>query len=478
MRVFELTATLLVLFFGVASLFVGSLPSWMARSIALTLLLVLGLHLVIEKAHWQILPVYLASLFVLFLALAPARASRWCGLLCLLLAFATVAFSWVLPMFRLPKPTGPYAVGTRLFYMVDSSRADEHHFSPSGHRELMVQVWYPAVAEGKRAIYRRRSETTLLSSYQSIMRTDSYEDAPVSPAKNSYPLLIFNPAWTGQRSQNTFLMQELASHGYVVASIDHTYYSGAVAFPDGRVMDARYAPELGTFDHSTAEQERALGDRMVAILTQDDIFVLNQLEIYDRDPKNPLYQKLDMTRVAALGHSLGGATAEQFAKVDPRVRAALNLDGWTLGDVAQSGLPKPLMLMYESIYDEKLIPPLDPSSSESDKQYWMMNRQDIDYVTASLKRYGGYRLFVDGSSHWNFADKAAYSPIRRLSTGGDIDPYLAFSIVDRYALAFFAEVFDGKQDPILRERSGVAPAARLEIWPQSGDSQAVTAQGK
>lgn len=464
MRVFELTATLLVLLFGVASLVSRNLPRWITGLFAAALVAVLIVHIVHEGMHWQIIPVYFASLWILFVLLVPARGSRWSGVLCLLLALATGAVSWVLPMFRLPKPTGPYAIGTRLFYMVDTSRPDEHGFSPSKHRELMVQVWYPAVAEGKLAVYRRRSETTLLSSYQSVLRTDSYTDAPISSAKAVYPLLIFNPAWTGQRTQSTFLMQELASHGYIVASVDHTYYSGEVAFPDGRVMDSRYAPELANFDHSNADEQRALANGFVSTLTQDDVFVLNQLEAYNRDPRNPLYGRLDMSRVAALGHSIGGATAQEFAYRDPRVRAALNLDGWTLGEIARAGLQKPWMLIYEGNYDEKQIPPPAPNASESDKQYWLMNQEDIAAVDASLKRYGGYRLFIDGTSHWNFSDKAIYSPLRKLSTGGDIDPRLAYRIVDRYALVFFEQVFDGKQHPILNQTSGVSPSARLEIW--------------
>jgi pimeloyl-ACP methyl ester carboxylesterase len=229
-------------------------------------------------------------------------------------------------------------------------------------------------------------------------------------------------------------------------------------------MDSRYAPELANFAHSNADEQRAIANGFVATLTQDDVFVLNQLDSYNQDPKNPLYGRLDMSRVAALGHSIGGATAQEFAYRDARVRAALNLDGWTLGDVARAGLSKPWMLIYEGIYDEKLIPPLDPKSPESDKQYWLMNQEDIAAVDASLKRYGGYRVFIDGTSHWNFSDKAIYSPLRKLSTGGDIDPRLAYGIVDRYALAFFEQVFDGKQDPILGQPSGVSPAARLEVW--------------
>jgi predicted dienelactone hydrolase len=42
----------------------------------------------------------------------------------------------------LPAPTGPYQVGRTEFDWVDPSRPDPE--SPSGHREIVVCLWYPA----------------------------------------------------------------------------------------------------------------------------------------------------------------------------------------------------------------------------------------------------------------------------------------------------------------------------------------------
>jgi predicted dienelactone hydrolase len=366
--------------------------------------------------------------------------------------------SWMLPMFHLPTPTGPYSVGTSILYMEDPGRdamgekksADAAQSNPGSKRELVVQLWYPARASANPfAVYRRRKETTATSSYQSVLRTGSRLDAPVFSHGGPWPLLLFNPAWTGQRTQSTFLMQELASHGFLVASIDHTWYSGRVAFPDGRVIDSSRAPEIGNFDHSTIAEQLVLGSKYTLIEAEDDIFVLDQLLALSSDRQSRWYGSVDPTRIGALGHSIGGSAAEQAAYLDPRIRAALNMDGWTFGDVLTHGLNKPLMLMYEK--GTILEPPSSQLSSlsESAQRYWQMDRENNTAVEAGLRRFGGFRLYIDGTSHWNFSDRALYSPLRSRTAAGSIAPMRAYTIIDRYAVAFFSLFLRGTSEPLL-----------------------------
>jgi len=223
---------------------------------------------------------------------------------CLLLLIWAGVLSFLLPMFCLPALTGQYAIGTRILYMymVYASRKDEFGLGSTGHRELMVPAWYPARPAGQRlAGYRRREETSWISRYQSILRTHSFLDAAVQPAGAPYPVLIFNPSWTGQRTQSTFLMEELASHGFVVISIDHTYYSGVVAFPDGRVIDARFAPRIEDFEHLTVDQVDAMDDKYAQILARDDSFALDQLQALNQDSASPFFGHLDMAHVGVGG---------------------------------------------------------------------------------------------------------------------------------------------------------------------------------
>ena len=115
-------------------------------------------HLGIEHSRWQMTPAYL----VLIAAWASTAAMYWQPLrrwlasrkktrialslsAMVLLALSMVA-SWLFPLFELPHPTGPFAVGTTEFHFVDTARAEPHTASPVDRRELMVRVWYPATA--------------------------------------------------------------------------------------------------------------------------------------------------------------------------------------------------------------------------------------------------------------------------------------------------------------------------------------------
>src|ERR1700687_1607293 len=63
----------------------------------------------------------------------------------------------------LPAPTGPFGVGTTVFTITDSSRADSLGKSEK-HRQFNVQLWYPASAQGGGVHARYLTEPDLLHS--------------------------------------------------------------------------------------------------------------------------------------------------------------------------------------------------------------------------------------------------------------------------------------------------------------------------
>jgi predicted dienelactone hydrolase len=457
MRTFELVSVALIL--------IGALWSLVSRErVVLTLLLgltliALVLHLTLEGAHWQMAPAYLAAGLLLMMVIAkkPAAARRnvasWAMIV---LSFGTVCLSGVLPMFRLPKPTGPDAIGTRIVHLVDTDRVEEH--DTSRKRELIIQIWYPAArSRNPYAPYRRREETTLLSSYQSVLRTHSRLNAPVL-AKGAFPVLLFNPAWNGRRTQNTYQAEDLASHGYVVVAIDHPYNSEPVAMPGGRVIHAVPVPEMD-FSKNTLQTIEAAAAKELATQTSDTIFVLNQLQAMNVDPESPFYGRLDTNNVGAFGHSFGGAVAAQACYDDPRIRAALDMDGSLWGKVQKTGLPKPFMFMTGDA--------APTYTAEERSRFENFQRVDAaldDSDKAMFQKFGGYRVYIHGSSHFGFTDKAIYSPFKSLSDGGDIRPRREFSIVRQYALAFFDQTLRGKSSPLLNRELSQFPEAASQFF--------------
>lgn len=415
---------------------------WLAVDVCLLLA-----HLIFEGAHWQMIPGYAAA--VLFAAVVVLRAVLhvqggriFTAIAMLLLCVGACCLSAILPMFRLPAPTGPYPVGTRVVFLAGGGKG----------RDLMIQVWYPAEPSRRPyAPYRRRRETTLQSSYQSVLATNSRLEAPV--ASGSFPVLLFSPAWNGRRTQNTYLTEELASHGYVVAGIDHPGNSGPTLFPDGHV-DQPVSAEDMDFSRSITEV-RATGDRELERQVADTLQVLDQLERMNGDAGSPFYQRLDTKHAGALGHSFGGAVAAEAALRDSRILAALDLDGSLFGHVQSEGLPKPFMFVEEDLPGYE-----DPSKRTAEDR---INDALNDGDLAMMEKFGGYRIFLHGSSHVSFTDHNLFSPLISLSGAGAIPKQKEFSIIRKYSLAFFDEALRGGDPALLKEVPGPYPEATLEV---------------
>src|ERR1700758_469942 len=144
---------------------------------------VLAAHLIIEGGHWQMIPAYIAVLvFTGILILHPGASQPLGPIAVLLLCGASCALSALLPMFRLPAPTGSYLLGTRIVQMRTEGESG---------RRVVVQLWYPAAPSRQAfASYRRREETSRQSSYQAVLTTNSRLNAPV--ANGSFPVLLFS----------------------------------------------------------------------------------------------------------------------------------------------------------------------------------------------------------------------------------------------------------------------------------------------
>ena len=397
------------------------------------------LHAGIEGIRWQMFPAYMAVLLALLLMAAKLSFSvlNWAGAITAgLMAAASLVFSWALPMFRLPAPTGKYPVGTRTLNLVDANRAEMHQAAKPGNREVVVQLWYPAAtAKWKKAKYRRKKETTRRSSYQAVLDTHSLQDAPVATGR--FPVIVHNSAWWGFRNRSTFMTQELASHGFVVVAVSHPYNSSYVELADGSVAHPDYSLDLGfSLARYIPMQERfAMADEELAIQTADCRFVIDELEKFDRTPGHPLQSRMRVERMGAYGYSFGGAVSVELAREDSRVTAALELDGVLHGAAAAHGLNKPI-LMIDSPW---MITPgehtEDPRLAETSRLWNII----AESKARLLERCGGVRIIVDGMVHADFTDQIFMSPLRRLSCRGSVAPKRVAHILNTYVVSFFQQ---------------------------------------
>jgi len=394
------------------------------------------------------------------------------NLLGLCLLGAAAVLSSVLPVFRFPNPTGRYRVGTTSLRMVDESRTEPNSTNPREHRELMVQIWYPAGdpppglqperylanLDGPNARELIRREFGPLFGQLNRVRSHSYGNLSVSPNGGPFPIVIFSPSWGGSRNQDTALVEDLASHGFVVAGIDHTHGAGITVFPDGRVVFSN--PDL-TMDTSTAAGvQRFLRqtDEQGDIRARDASFVLDELGRMNAGGWPGLLSgHLDLARAGILGYSFGGVVALRACQRDPRFKAGINLDGLLYRESDRARLNQPFM-----IFNSDDSPPSAAEMARSPAQ--KMSGDGFRIQDDFLKLNGGYNLTVQGANHPNFCDSPLFSPLRRLTGGGSINPRRCFRIVSEYTRAFFEKHLEGRPTPLLDGQSPEFLDVKVEIF--------------
>jgi hypothetical protein len=261
------------------------------------------------------------------------------------------------------------------------------------------------------------------------------------------------------------LIEDVSSHGYVVVGIVPTGYTRFSIFPDGRLdISDKFTPPLPPgSDKKTTEDQRpfpvsgatvfltqdqiqtfqdGFRDRLRAgflVWVQDMAFALDQLEKMNHDNRSQFRGRFDLKRVGAFGHSLGGAASLQAAKDDPRIGAAVDLDGRLFGTSADGGVPRPLLMMTEF--------------------------SNAVFDAASSTGKPGYHVILSGSKHFFSSDWGLLpfsSKQIKSQRVGDIDPVRASFITKTYVEAFFDQYLKGTETTLFDGPSNLYPEVTFE----------------
>ncbi len=268
---------------------------------------------------------------------------------------------------ELPRPTGKLPVGTTSYYLIDHKRKEIHSPESNNNRELMIQVWYPSVPTDKPTSWYINPQSVakvkedLHNHFQipmnqlaffDTLKSHSRVDAPVAQENVSYPVLIFSPGSGAPVNFYTSLLEELASHGYIVVAISYPYITNAVVFPDGRTREPMSFKILQELWKLNSEDEAAAKEQELWV---DDIkFVIDQLrKINHHDPHNLLTNKLDLEHIGLFGHSFGGGASINACRDLKRCKAVVNIDGRSQGPNAQKGFNTPAMIIRNPFHKKE-----------------------------------------------------------------------------------------------------------------------------
>lgn len=435
----------------------------------------LTLHLAAEGYRWQMAVTY--TLFVVLTVVTfmlkfrrkdktenrkKRKAQKLLyALLLILYAFGSVALATLIPVFQLPKPTGSFEVGMSSRHLLEESRTNAALPERVG-KELMIQIWYPAeinddiqpiryqsfpYAEWAGTMEFLFSTPRFFFDYLKYGRTNSIQDIAVSNQQDRYPILLFSHGFGSTRMQSFSQMEELASHGYIVVSVDHMIDAAFTQFPDGREVLSKADAYSYSF---TIEDERNVRAR-----SEDMTFVLDQLTVLNEwDPEGLFTGKLDMERIGIFGHSYGGSTAAQSLLNDARILAGVNIDGPLHEPVASKGLDRPFMFILNKDYldldDEEIK--YTSITPEQFRQYHSQIKKLADYHFREGIRADTYQLIFNAGDHYSFSDFPFLSPL--LSKGIDIEEF--HQVMNRYIVAYFNHyVMNEELDPLLLKEEHV-----------------------
>lgn len=478
----------------------GKYVRWFAyAAVAFTLL-----DIILGHYRWQMVPAYFISILMLLLPRfrkPNEKKTHWIKkllfsgyvLLSLVIFSLAVLFPKAFIMFELPTPTGQYKVGIKDIHLIDKSRREVATDDTTDYREVMVRAWYPAEIEKNdtpepflreiepvHQIFRRSIPIpAFILSHLKKIPSHSYLNARTAKSPEKFPVLVFSHGNSFYASQNTLLMEHLASNGYVILAIDHPYQASWVKFPNGKIATYEngkmpeapsqkeidkamesikgYAKTLAYGPHEKYYNETKLmlhsedskiNDR-IQIWADDVNFVVDELE-KGKEKLAQLANVVDLNQMGVFGMSLGGATAGKICSENSRFKAGINMDGRQYGHGAiDYKLKKPFMMMngdrrldFSSFLEEKW--------DENKPLAFEMN----DYLLDQSKDIS-YNIVIKNSTHGCFSDFLIMTQNFGSWTGflGKIDPWEMKVFLDDYTLAFFDKHIKGFEEPILDENS-------------------------
>lgn len=320
------------------------------------------------------------------------------------------------PQVDLPAPTGPYWVETATYTYTDTTRVET--FATTGeNRKVIVGFWYPA------------------------------------DANERYPLVVFDHGAFGVKESNDSTFRELASHGYVVASVDHPYHSLYTTDTEGRstVVNQAFLKEIqdanaGVYDDTTVF---TLEQKWLKVRTDDLNFVLDTVLQNAGGSSDRGYRLIDTEKIGLFGHSLGGAASVQLGRDRPDVDAVINLDGTMLGEYLSIKDGKPV-INYE-IYP---VPIFNIWTDDMKRAIDSVEAQGTEPPEQRILTTApeAYLAYFAGTNHLSLTDLPLISPVAVKLIGGSFgnvggaaaDQVYVTTTMNRLVLEFFDATLKGQ----------------------------------
>ena len=394
MRIFEISTIILLLLLLLVK-FLGKHNN-IKKVLNISLLGILILHISMEGMRWQMSPIYLLSVVQLALFYAKIKVhKKWIkitgGGISFIFILIGFTLSYMIPVFDLPKISGKHIVGTR----IQSFTANKKELGV-----VNIKAWYPIDRIGQQKdIYSKKPTKSLdgvlgmpgiLFSHLKLVKTGAYEVQEDIASEQKLPLVIFAHGAASTNIDNTALLQEIASHGFIVVAIDFGFSFN------------RYGLSLAQASTLTLQSQKdfytQLMDKVVPIQTEYISFIIEELKKEQSD----FAKSIDFEQLILLGHSLGGTTCSSVKEEQVKPSMIINIDG-PMPSTSEINTP----FLYISSYSPDLSEDeLTEKGLPNVKFYRDVKRFELENVSIFFKYKSPNRHWVrfNNAGHIDFTD--------------------------------------------------------------------------
>jgi pimeloyl-ACP methyl ester carboxylesterase len=206
-------------------------------------------------------------------------------------------------------------VGTKTFELRDNGRTMLRDKTP---RRWMVQAFYPSIAHQGTYPYQPGTLVNGVIADSQVV-AHAKPNADLLPRRH-FPVILFIPGLGADRQDYTILCEELASHGYVIFSLDQPYVTNFVRFPDNTriVLTLKDAWKI---NNDRDYRYRYYDEAMLAAMT-DIKFMLQHFN----DLNGSFNGQLDANKIILMGHSFGGNVAHTLGFESEQIKAVVDID--------------------------------------------------------------------------------------------------------------------------------------------------------
>jgi hypothetical protein len=255
----------------------------------------------------------------------------------------TVLIAQVSSEIPLPRPTGRFPVGVTLRDWTDSTRVDS--IDPGRpRRRVQVVIWYPAadsIGRPARYVAGLDSSAGELGALHARVKTNARLDRPFSAASRAAPVIVLAPGRIAAAFDYSSLAEDLASHGYVVVGVNSPGHS-KIFLPDGSIAPVAFRPMPPNSYPNGFDEEQV---PMNTLVSADLRFAIDRVERFNRSD-SLMRGRLDLERVAMMGHSNGAMSGSRACAQHLRCKAFLGIEGSQTREIRLGGNDKPFGLVY------------------------------------------------------------------------------------------------------------------------------------